>query len=803
MKHLFLFLFVTISSIVWSQTVIIKDQSSEDPLDYVTIGHPSVNNPSIANSKGEADITRFKNMKGIQFRLYGYKSLTMDWDDIVAVGFNIFLKSDIFHMDEHVVSATRWRQSKRELPNQVSVITQKEVALQNPQTAADLLAVGGEVFIQKSQQGGGSPMIRGFASNRLLYSVDGVRMNNAIFRGGNIQNVISLDPFSIERTEILFGPGSVTYGSDAIGGVMSFETLLPEFSANDKELVVGKANTRYSSANNELSAHFDVNVGWRKWAILTSISHNNYGDLRMGRHGHEDYLRPFYVQRIDSVDQVITNSDPLIQNPTGFKQMNLLQKVRYRPTEFLDIQYAFHYSETSSYDRFDRLIETTDNGLPRSAVWQYGPQTWMMNMVSVNFSKKNRVFDHASIRVAQQRFEESRIDRRFNHHRLRTQVEEVHAYSINADFDKQLNEKNSLSYGVEGIINDVRSEAHAIDIRDNSEILVANRYPNSLWSTYSAYLNFIHRFSDKVGLQTGVRYSQFLIDADFANHLEFFPFDFNRVSINNGALNGSIGVVYNPAKDWNFSMNASSGFRAPNVDDIGKIFDFSAGDIIVPNPNLAAEYVYNIDLSATRILSDRIKIDVTGFYTYLDNALVRREFTVNGQDSILYDGDMSKVFAIQNAAFGTVYGFNAGVEAKLGRGFSFRTRFNYQIGVEEMEDGSVSRSRHAAPWFGVTRLIYEQKRLNLQIYALYNGAITAENMNAEEAQKPFIYARDENGDLYSPGWYTLNFKAMYGVNEMINMSAGVENLMDKRYRPYSSGLTAPGRNFIISLMIKF
>ncbi|WP_084607817.1 TonB-dependent receptor plug domain-containing protein [Prevotella dentasini] len=133
-------------------------------------------------------------------------------------------------LDEVVVSASKWRQNISEQPKRISVITPGESLFQNPQTAADLLELSGQVYVQKSQLGGGSPMIRGFATNRLLYSVDGIRMNTAIFRSGNLQNVISLDPFAMERTEVLFGPGSVIYGSDAMGGVMSFTTKNPVFS---------------------------------------------------------------------------------------------------------------------------------------------------------------------------------------------------------------------------------------------------------------------------------------------------------------------------------------------------------------------------------------------------------------------------------------------------------------------------------------------------------------------------------------------------------------------------------------------
>ena len=166
---------------------------------------------------------------------------------------------------------TERQQSSSSVPSKIVAISSEEIALQNPQTAADLLGISGNVFIQKSQQGGGSPMIRGFATNRLVYTIDGVRMNTAIYRGGNLQNVISLDPFTIEHAEVLFGPGSVIYGSDAIGGVMSFQTLTPQFSLDDKPFFTGKVVTRTASANNEKTAHLDVNAGWKKWVFITSI----------------------------------------------------------------------------------------------------------------------------------------------------------------------------------------------------------------------------------------------------------------------------------------------------------------------------------------------------------------------------------------------------------------------------------------------------------------------------------------------------------------------------------------------------
>jgi hemoglobin/transferrin/lactoferrin receptor protein len=164
---------------------------------------------------------------------------------------------------------------------------------------------------------------------------------------------------------------------------------------------------------------------------------------------------------------------------------------------------------------------------------------------------------------------------------------------------------------------------------------------------------------------------------------------------------------------------------------------------------------------------------------------------------------LSQVFAIQNAAFATVYGFNAGIEINLPQGFEISSRYNYQLGEEEMDDGVTSRSRHAAPAFGMTSLTYQREKLTLQFYVMYNAEVSFENLNPEEQLKEVIYAQDSNGNPYSPSWYTVNMKAMYQFHTNFSISGGVENITDQRYRPYSSGLVAPGRNAVLALRVNF
>ncbi|MDH7511336.1 MAG: TonB-dependent receptor [Clostridiales bacterium] len=784
----------------YSQTITIKDQENKEPIALVSLRSDVPKASATTNEKGQADITAFRGAEKIVISRIGYKTIIKSYRELESLSFELFMQPSPFETVEVVVSATRWRQAPSDVPSKIISISPTEVALQNPQTAADLLGVSGQVFIQKSQQAGGSPMIRGFATNRLLYTVDGVRMNTAIFRAGNIQNVISLDPFATESTEVFFGPGSVIYGSDAIGGVMSFQTLTPRFSLSNKPQIAGKATARYSSANNEKTGHFDVSVGWKRWALLSSISSFDFDHVRQGNHGPKDYVKPYYVQRIDNVDRVIAQEDTLLQIPSAYSQKNLMQKVRFQPNEKWDFQYGFHYSETSSYGRYDRHNQVR-KGLPRFAEWNYGPQKWMMNNVNIAHQSHNALFDQMTTRLAVQSFEEIRIDRSLNSTERRIRIEEVEAYSVNLDFMKFMGPKNTLYYGIEYVLNDVTSTGINEDISKGARMPGPSRYPQATWQSVAAYVHDQHKFSDSFLLQAGLRYNQYLLDAKFDT--TFYPFPFTTANLNNGALTGSIGGVYRPSESWVLSANLATAFRSPNVDDMGKVFDSVPGFVVVPNPALKAEYAYNVDFTIARVFGKVARADLAGYYTSLQNALVRRNFTLNGLDYIIYDGVLSRVQAMQNAAVAHVYGIQAGIEVKLPAGFDMSSDFNYQEGEEELDDGTTSPSRHAAPMFGVTRLAYTTDKLRLELCAVYQGERKHEDLAEEEKGKTEIYAKDAKGNTYAPGWCTLNFKAMFRLTDSLSVSAGVENLTDQRYRPYSSGISSPGRNFVLALEANF
>ncbi|TNE61782.1 MAG: TonB-dependent receptor [Bacteroidetes bacterium] len=799
-QFVLLVLLLVLATIGKGQILTIKSKETGDLLELVTLYNVATGFAAISNAQGQVNITAFQEAPSIEVHRLGYQSVTLRYSDLEDQGYVLLLEPSILGLDEVVVSATRWKQTSYEVPVRIIQIDPEDITLQNPQTAADLLGVSGKVFIQKSQQGGGSPMIRGFATNRLLYAVDGVRMNTAIFRGGNLQNIISLDPFAIEQTEVLFGPGSILYGSDAIGGVMSFQTLTPQFTLSDTMLIKGKAAARFASANQERTAHFDINTGWKKWSATTSISSNTYGDLRMGSHGPEQYLNLYYVQRQDGADVVIDNPDPLVQRPSGYSQLNLMQKIRYAPGEKWDLQYGFHYSETSNYGRYDRH-QRTRNGLPRYAEWNYGPQKWMMNNLNATYEGQAALYDHLLIRLAQQVFEESRISRDLNKDRRERRIESVDAYSVNLDLAKHFSGMCTFYYGFESVLDKVTSTGQDEDIRIGIISPGPARYPQSSWQSHAVYASLQIRPSASITLQGGVRYNQFQLGAAFDT--TFYPFPFVQAELNKGALTGNAGIVWQPSENLILSASASTAFRAPNVDDMGKVFDSEPGAVVVPNPDLGPEYAYNADLGIARVFGNTLKLDLSAYYTHLKNALVRRNYSLNGLDSILYDGELSRVQAIQNAAVARVFGIQAGMEIKLSRQFRLAADLNYQDGEEELDDGIKSPSRHAAPLFGSAKLKYRTGKLSLQMGVLYQAERSHADLAQEEQGKIEIYALDANGNTYAPEWYTLNFHGMYKLNDFWVISAGMENLTDRRYRPYSSGISGAGRNFILSLRAEF
>jgi len=793
---LFLFFFFQIA---FSQSITVLEKDTNEPIPGVALYNLKKTKYVVTDLDGKAKLDTFNDREIIYFQNLLYEKLQLRKFEILEKNNTIHLILKVESLNQIVISASKFEQSKRDIPQTIVSINAKDIALANPQTSADVLENTGNIYIQKSQLGGGSPMIRGFSTNRLLITVDGVRMNNAIFRGGNLQNVISIDPLSIQSTEVTLGAGSVVYGSDAIGGVMSFYTKKPQLSYKDKMFINGNALIRYASANTEKTGHFDLNLGYKKWAFLTNVSYTDFDDLRMGSNGPNDYLRPEYIVRQNDEDVIITNDDPQIQRPTAYSQINLMQKVRYEPSDNLNFDLGLYYTTTSDFPRYDRLIRPRGETL-RSAEWNYGPQQWFMgNLQLTKVSSSSNLYDKIQATAAYQNFVESRSDRDFQSNLREVREENVDAISFNLDLEKKISPKATIFYGLEYLYNSVGSKGQEENIDTNTSVPNVTRYPNgSTWQSFAAYTSLKYKPNSKFVFQSGLRFNQVIANADFIENNVFLNLPFNDAQTNTGALTGTAGITWSPSKMIQWKLNASTAFRAPNIDDIGKVFDSEPGSVVVPNKDLKAEYAYGGELGLKLNFNDKVILDLATYYTFLDNALIRRDFEINGETEILYDGELSTVQAIQNASKAWIYGFEAGIEINFTDKLKLRSQYNI-IGGTEDNDGIEVPVRHIAPYFGRTHFIWKNKKLLFDAFLIYNNELSFNQLAPSEVSKDYLYTSDENGNPYAPSWHTLNLRSQYHLNDKLSITASLENITDQRYRPYSSGISASGRNLILAV----
>lgn len=796
MKFIFLFfLTLFIHCNLFSQELLLKDQNNQ-PIEGVQVYPSHATFTLLSNRNGKVALEQFSQKDTICFRHIQFKSICYSYQELREQKFIVSLQEAVISLQEVVSSAQKWEQNKEHISQQAVKITPKEIGFNNPQTSADLLGMTGQVFIQKSQMGGGSPMIRGFAANRVLLVIDGVRMNNAIYRSGNLQNIISVDANSLESAEVVFGPGSVLYGSDALGGVMNFQTQKAELSLNSKVTSNGQGMARYSSANNEKTTHFDVNVGIKKFAWLTSFTFSDFDDLRSGNNRPSEYpdygKRLEYIERVNGEDSVLRNKDENLQRFSGYSQWNLLQKFRYQFNDNTEAIYSFHLTSSSNVPRYDRLIEYS-NGDLRSAEWYYGPQNWMMHHLQLNLKPMTRWADQLRITGAWQQVEESRNDRRLGSATLRSRTENVEIYTLNLDAEKSYKEgKSRIFYGAEIAYNTVKSTGETLNIITNEKGETSSRYPSggSELTTTSAYLSHQWLFLPKLTMNSGVRYSAIFLTSNFTDK-QFFEFPFDKAELNTGALNGSIGLTYRSAPSTQLNINLSTGFRSPNVDDIGKIFDSEPGAVVVPNPDLKPEYAWNAEFGISQLFGEKVKLEFTTWYTLLTDALVRRKFQFNAQDSIVYDGVLSQVEAVTNTGRAITTGVSTKVKVSITENLTLQSAITWTYG-RDLEDNLPLQ--HVPPVFGETVLVWKKQRWQMQGKAVYQGWKRWEDLAPSEQAKVFIYTEDG-----TPAWYTLNLKGSYRPTNNITLQVGIENILDVHYRPYSSGISAPGRNLIFSV----
>jgi len=778
-----------------AQYIVVKNAENLKPIENVlafTTGHAE-----LSNIKGIIDLSSFAAGDTVSIQHPSYRRASIVIPDVVSGPLELLLMEKTIRLDELVISVNRWEQNLDHVPASVEKINLSDIEFYNPQTSADMLASSGTVYVQKSQMGGGSPIIRGFAANRVLLTFDGIRLNNAIYRSGNLQNILSVDANNLEQTEVIFGPGTVQYGSDAIGGVVNMFSKRIIFTDDSKGEWKGSAMSRYATANNESTTHGDITWANDRLGFATSMTFSAFGDLKMGNHGRQSYLRHQYVTRLNGADSILINRKPRIQRFSGYDQFNVSQKVKLRVNEHLTTVASFHYSQLGEVPRYDRLVLNDNSGQPVYAEWSYGPQKWMLARLSLKYQHQLPWFDAMNVNLAYQRYVESRIDRKLNSNSRLSRTEGVNKLTLSIDFSKALGTNNSVFYGLDVGRDQVSSNGVLFNIVSNVRSITSSRYPDgSTYSNYGLYFNFSHQVSQQVSWQTGIRFSQYFTRARFDT--TFYSFPVQELKLSPGAVIGSAGLVIEKPADI-MKIQASTGYRSPNIDDVAKVFDSEPGNVVVPNSGLRAEYAYSVDLGHSHVFNAKVKVAWNAYVTWLDRALIRRNTTFNGKDSIFYDGTLSRVQTLVNAGNAFVYGGNMSVQAEISNNLSLYSTINYTRG----HDNEHLPLRHVSPLFGDLHLVFRSNRYKVDLFSIFNGEIGFDNMAISELNKPHIYAQDNFGRPFSPGWVTMNIRASCQLTHIIQVDAGIENIFNLRYRPYSSGIVSAGRNFSVTLRAYF
>jgi hemoglobin/transferrin/lactoferrin receptor protein len=827
MKKYIIFVFVVlIGGITFGQEIKILDKKTGKEVKNVTIYNKSKTISLTTNNHGLANVSPFKNDEIIIFSHISYANLRVKKSTIRKQKFIVYLNKQSEQLDEIVISVFKKEEKSKRIAEQIAVLSSKKIQKLSPQTSADLLAIIPGIKVQKSQFGGGSPVIRGMESNRVLLVVDGVRMNNAIYRKGHLQSSITIAPNLLDKIEVVFGPSSVIYGSDALGGVIHYYTKTPKLSENNE--VKSQFFSRFSSINQEITTNVSAEVSFNNWASFTSVSYSDFGELKAGKnrsHGFSDWGKVFYYSENvngNYNENPTINSNPNLLRNTGYNQTDVLQKFFVPLSKNTDLKINLQYSTSSNIQRFDRLTEIrdiTDVSSLKFAEWSYGPQKRLLISSQLLLNPDKNWLESGTITTAYQNLQESRIQRKFGSLDRSYREESVAVFSVNGDFSVPLTEDKTriLSYGFEFAYNDVSSNAYGQTLNiSNGEIngfsddfKVQSRYPDggSNYLSSSLYVGYKQDVNSKSTLNSGIRFTNTSLNATWIDET-FIQLSDNDISANNSAITATLGYVYKPNKNWQLNSVLSSGFRSPNIDDVGRVREKS-GDVTVPNIHVKPEFAYNAEIGIQKYFNDRkFRLSANVFFTLLDNYIIRDRFTINGSDQVLFDGEYGNAVANQNRGNAFITGYTISYLGKLSNAWNTSGFITYTKGRTYDSEEPMSS---IPPLFGQFEVNYKRDKIEVGAALRFNSKKDIEDFNFTEGidnhdLTPVVDANAANNeDIYfgTPSWMTIGINGRYLVTENFSLQARLDNLFDEHYIEFASGISSPGRNLSVSFVANF
>ena len=649
-------------------------------------------------------------------------------------------------IDEVVVTATRRAISSEQVSSGLTVVRRDDIEAQKLVT--DALASNVGVFLQQTTPGQGAAIIRGLKGSSILHLVDGMRLNNAIFRSAPTQYFALVPVSAVERIELLRGTPTSLYGNDAVGGVVQAVTRVPMFDSSATE-VRGDIYTAFDSAELGKTIRATIDVGNYALASSFSAEYMQTGDRRIG--GGE---------RI---------------SPSGYESKAARWVLSATPTDNRAWLFDVQYLEQPETPRIDELVPGFGQTEPSSSEFLFAPN--------------RRVFAHGKYTikdglggldwrtdVAWQRIDDDRITRDYEATDRRREANSSDLYGLTFSASR-VTDNGSWIVGTEFYDDKVQSQRIEEDLLTGATQEQAARFPDgSKVRQVALFGNLQRQLNERNNLSVGVRVTN--DDVTLPQTLVSAAAD-----INNTDLSGDLGWIFDLSERWQLIANMGLGFRAPNVFDLGSFGNRPGNRFNVPNTMLDSERVTQADIGV-RYRSEQARIDVMMYS-------LQYEDRITSVDTGVVTPEGRDVVQSVNAAESSIRGVEGALHYQLGDALSAHAILNYTWGEQQVAGSAAEPAGRIPPLNGSVSLRYDTAS-DYQLEGWARFASEQDRLSERDVRDVRI---DPQG---TPGWVVLGMRAQKEFAANWWLSLTLDNLLDQRYRNHGSGLDAPGRNVMFS-----
>ncbi|TXF90919.1 TonB-dependent receptor [Neolewinella aurantiaca] len=640
-------------------------------------------------------------------------------------------------LDQVVVTAQRRSASRQEAGNSVQLLSRDFLDRQTPRSMAEALVGVPGVWMQKTNHGGGSPFVRGLTGNQVLLLYDGIRLNNSTYRYGPNQYFNSIDPFSVERVEVVPGGGGVLYGSDALGGTINVLTREPQFAAGDSTLLTGRLLGRLRSSDMEKTMRAEVGVEKEKLALFAGVSLRDFGNL----HGGGD------------LGELVA---------TGYDERAVDVKAKFKTGKRSVLTAAYNGLVQTGVGRYDQVAQ---RGYAR---YDFDPQERQLAYLRWRLLPVASWWESFEVTAAHQQSREVRLKQKEDSEILTREDDRINTNSLAAVAGFRFNPAWTATVGAEAYHDQVFSSAFDQNVNGGEILPKRGLYPAE--ATALSYAVFTsHRY--RVGnwaVSAGLRYNLF--------RTEFTDDTFGNTDFKPTALVWDGGLTYNLSQGQQLELKVASSFRAPNVNDLSSFGSFDFG-IEVPSPDLEPERSLNTEL-AYRQYSGRLKWGVTVFRNQLRNLIEREQSTYLGEAT--YEGQ--DVYTKVNRSEATIFGAEADADFRLNDQWRIITNLSYTRGEA---DGKPMR--RIPPLHGRFDVLYRPAKSKwfADGSLLWAGAQRRLSGGDVDDHRIAVGGTD--------GWLTVGVRGGYEWKAW-TVTLFANNLNNAAYRLHGSGVDGAGRH---------